>query len=517
MKKYRIIVLTIPLLLVTITTLAQPGKVLSYQRLSYNEGGLTIAKDSNPQIGSFTCFLGDLDKDGTKEIFTITQYNFGIGHILSLKPDGTVKKRVTIGRNKGLPDNAAGSWNTFGSSAANIGDINKDGVTDLAIGSSSANEIFILFLNTNGTIKDYKRIRAGENGFNTSLINIGDNFGSSIINIGDIDKNRTIELVIGAPYTDDGANEAGAIWILSLDSTGYCTDYKKISHNSGGGSLLGINKSVTRFGLSGCKYQDIDGDGIEEFFIGAPYVDINLKNKGLLFGISINSNKTLKYFKWIADSSINFGDTFKSNAYFSYYLASLGDIDGNGINDIVCYGANENRGQAKVLLLNESFKIKSNLKWDSLYNGLPAYTSGYAFGSGLSGINDLNGDGRLDAIVGLPLDDRNSYLYGAIYVLFLDGKQYNSSISTQLKDEKLKLYPNPLNKQSNLNIELPNDILNSPIAISIRNSLGQTIPKTPFKINNNIAKLENLELNTGVYYITVSNQNIEYFYKLIIE
>lgn len=513
----KLIIITIPLLLIFKSIYAQPGKVLSYQRLSYKEGGLTIAKDSNPQIGSFTCFLGDLDKDGTKEIFTITQYNYGIGHILSLKPDGTVKKRVTIGRNKGLPDNAAGSWNTFGTCAANIGDINKDGVTDLGIGSSSANEIFILFLNANGTIKDYKRIRTGENGFNTNLLNIGDNFGSSLINIGDIDKNRTIELVIGAPYTDDGANEAGAIWILSLDSTGYCTDYKKISHNSGGGSILGINKLVTRFGLSGCKYQDIDGDGIEEFFIGAPYVDINLKNKGLLYGISINSNKTMKYFKCIADTSINFGDTFKSNAYFSYYLASLGDIDGNGINDIVCYGANENRGQAKVLLFNESFKIKSNLKWDSLYNGLPAYTSGYAFGSGLSGINDLNGDGRLDAIVGLPLDDRNSYLYGAIYVLFLDGKQYNSSISTHLKDDRLMLFPNPLNKQSNLNIELPNEFINHEIEIRIVNSVGQEIALSEYKINNNLATIEKIDIESGVYYITVSSQNIEYFYKLIIE
>ncbi len=407
----------------------QPGKVLSYQRISYNVGDFTIPPDSVIALGDQNCFLGDLDGDGRMEIFSTSPQNLGLGYLISLNANGTNYKSRIIGRNRGLPNNATPTWYSFGLSCANIGDLNKDGITDLAIGnggeSGYGGDVFLIFLNADGSVKNYKVIGTGKNGFNATLGD-RDKFGSSITYLGDIDNDNTTELVIGASAANDGATESGAIWILSVDSTGFCKDYKKISHTSGGGGVLKINSDYTRFGMSSAKYKDIDGDSIPEFFVGSPFSKSHGITEGRFYGISINANKTLKSFKIISDTSQNFGDTLANPTFLSRSIGNLGDIDGNGLEDIAVgtnFYKNDNyRGHVRVLLMENNFKIKSSIEWDSLRNGIPAYKSSTHFGVGLTGVGDINKDGKLDAIVGLQRDNTNAQYYGAFYLLFLDGK-----------------------------------------------------------------------------------------------
>jgi hypothetical protein len=422
------IIIILSLALSSSIAFCQPGKVLSYQRISYKVGNCNIPTDSVVGLGDNCCFLGDLDKDGRNEVFSTSAQTLGLGYLFSLNADGTVYKSKIIGKNRGLPNNATPTWYGFGAASANIGDLNKDGITDLAIGnygeSGYGGDVFIVFLNADGSVKNHKVISSGKNGFN-AILGDRDKFGSSITNLGDIDNNKTIELVIGAPFTPDGATEAGAIWILSIDSTGYCTDNKKISHTSGGSDLK-VNSDYTRFGMTSTKFQDIDGDKIPEFFVGAPFSRSHGQFDGKFYGISINADKTLKSFKLMSDTTMNFGDTLVNPTFLSRSIGNFGDIDGNGYDDIavgtVLQGGDFSRGHVRVMLMENNFKIKSTIVWDSLQNGIPAYQSLTHFGLGLTGVGDINKDGRLDAIVGLPRDNTNAQYYGAFYVLFLDGK-----------------------------------------------------------------------------------------------
>lgn len=491
---------------------AQPGKVLSYQRLSFNVGNLKISPDSIGGLGTVSCFLGDLNNDGKKEIFTTQNSSAGLGHILSLNPDGTVFKYVTIGRNKGLPNNATPTWYSFGISCANIGDLNKDGVTDLAIGNSGesgySGDVIIALLNSNGTIKDFKVIKPGSNGFNASLGN-KDKFGSSILSLGDIDKNGTTELVIGAAATNDGNSESGAIWILSIDSAANCTEYKKISHTSGGGDILKLNIPYIRFGFSLTSYKDINGDGIPEFFVGAPFQNDN-SGTGRFYGISINANKTLKSFKLIADTTVNFGDTLIPPSKISESIANIGDIDGNGFDDIVVgtsfqgfYTSYYGRGVARVLLMEDNFKIKSNMVWDSLQNGIPAHKYNDLFARNVVGLGDINKDGRLDVLIGVPGDYKDAIGYGAMYVLFLDGKQYPVSVSKNTILTDLVVYPNPVEVGQPFRIQVPASLSGHPLIVSIKTILGQEIYNHQVQTTDNTLTLSQANLSPGLYILSV--------------
>ena len=71
----------------------------------------------------------------------------------------------------------------FGSAVANIGDLNNDGITDFAVGSEYDNDggtgrgaVWILFMKSDGTVKNHQKISYTEGNFNGYLYN-HDNFG----------------------------------------------------------------------------------------------------------------------------------------------------------------------------------------------------------------------------------------------------------------------------------------------------------------------------------------------------
>ena len=79
--------------------------------------------------------------------------------MLFLNPTGTVKSFQTIAHNTGggpmLVDQ-----DSFGSSVTSLGDLNGDGVTDLAVGACfddtegiDRGALYVLFMNPNGTAK----------------------------------------------------------------------------------------------------------------------------------------------------------------------------------------------------------------------------------------------------------------------------------------------------------------------------------------------------------------------------
>ena len=104
---------------------------------------------NNDEFGRAITSMGDLDGDGGTAMALVVgarlddagaggQNNRGAVHIMFMNTDGSVDSTVEINDNTSNGPNLKKNDN-FGQSAANIGDLNDDGVDDLVVGAPSDN------------------------------------------------------------------------------------------------------------------------------------------------------------------------------------------------------------------------------------------------------------------------------------------------------------------------------------------------------------------------------------------
>ena len=138
----------------------------------------------------------------------------------------------------------------FGWSVANIGDINSDGISDIAVGAvydatggANRGAVHILFMNADGTVKSLPspvKIASGTNGGPTLVNN--DYFGSSVANIGDLNGDGINDIAVGATgNTAGGIAYSGAVHILFMNADGTVKSLPspvKIASGTNGGPTI---------------------------------------------------------------------------------------------------------------------------------------------------------------------------------------------------------------------------------------------------------------------------------------
>lgn len=104
-----------------------------------------------------------------------------------------------------------------------VGASQDDGTMAHALEDSGA--VWILWLNGDGTVATAKPIRSPEVGG----LEEGDLFGDSVAMLGDLDGNGVPDLAVGDCGDDDGGEKTGAVRLLLLDSSGSVIGQLKIS------------------------------------------------------------------------------------------------------------------------------------------------------------------------------------------------------------------------------------------------------------------------------------------------
>merc|ERR1711861_84106 len=157
------------------------GTVKEYTPI-FSRHNMNLKLSEMDNFGESVLAIGDLDYDGITELLVGSNTypmgdSYGTVYLLYLNRDGTVKKTVRI---SGI-DGAIDEDDYLGTSLAIIGDLDYDGIQEIAIGAPGKKEkgaIFIVSLNKSGGIKDYFILDQTLNG--KSLDNIDElNFGIS--------------------------------------------------------------------------------------------------------------------------------------------------------------------------------------------------------------------------------------------------------------------------------------------------------------------------------------------------
>ena len=139
-----------------------------------------------------------------------------------MNTDGTMQATQKISQTNGEFDGFLGTGDQFGHAITNLGDLNDDGIDELAVGAPSSDDggldrgaVWILFMRSSGKVHSTSKI-SNTNGNFDGVLTDGNQFGSALANIGDLDDDGVTDIAAGANLDDDGKVNAGAVWVLFM-------------------------------------------------------------------------------------------------------------------------------------------------------------------------------------------------------------------------------------------------------------------------------------------------------------
>ncbi len=158
----------------------------------------------------------------------------------------------------------------LGRSVGNAGDINGDGLTDIVLGDYDNS--YIIFGQRDGYRSSFDlRSLNGTNGFSVPDINGSNSLGIAVSGVGDINGDGLADVALGAHFNNDLPKREipGTAYVIFGQANQFPAIFDlTLLDGNNGFSLQGINNG-DQFGKSITGIGDINGDGLADMAIGA--------------------------------------------------------------------------------------------------------------------------------------------------------------------------------------------------------------------------------------------------------
>lgn len=268
----------------------------------------------------------------------------------------------------------------WGTSIAVAGDVDQDGRDDILVGTSTADPS-----GAQGTVKLYSGLDQHVIWTWTGSSTTTSSLGTVVIAAGDLNADGVPDLLATAPLATP-------------------TGPRALVYSGADASLIRsfiAPPGLTSFGKSAAKLSDTNGDGVQDFAVGAPNWITNGTDTGRVYVFSGATGAQ----RYLLDGAA-------AQDLFGTSILGVGDFDGDGVGDFAVGATQRNASPAKPGYVD----IRSGATGGLIRRILGLPTEKW-FGCSLALLDDLDGDGKGDLAVGAPLSVSNGVTVGVVAVV----------------------------------------------------------------------------------------------------
>lgn len=298
-------------------------------KVSQGNGGFDEILEDNDGFGSAFAVLDDYDGDGVPELAVNKNWNtINKFWIMYMNSNGTVKSKKEI-----YATQFNGSTSRFAHQLEAIGDVDGNGYIDLAVSNSTLDggEVIVILMGADATVIGYNTIGSNKGGM-TETFEFGEGFGTGLGHLGDYNKDGIPDLAVYSRLSTSQQSEKSVSWLLYLDKAGLVSSFTKIDHATSGISFTGEDG----FGHDIENIGDLDDDGVDDLaFSHANYFENGVARVGRIMIAFMNADGSIKRWTEITDHSAGINEPVQNNINFGAEIEPLGDINNDGVEDIL--------------------------------------------------------------------------------------------------------------------------------------------------------------------------------------
>ena len=303
-----------------------------------------------------------------------------------------------------LEANATTSYVGFAQTANAAGDVNCDGFDDIIVGAPGLTGAAVFYGSATGR---YNPLTGSAN-IPDWAVNPDFEFGFSVSAAGDVNGDNCDDVIIGAHQASNGSAQEGRAYVYHGSPSGLATTPAWVAES---------DQANAWFGYSVSTAGDVNGDGYDDVIIGGYRYDDGENDEGIAMvffgsatGLPDADDDGIAHpgdAAWQATGNL-------SSANFGEAVATAGDVNGDGYDDIVIgapgYQVSQfQRGKAFVYFGSPSGPTSSGTAdWSAELGG--------DAGQAVATAGDVNNDGYDDIIVGAPGFGNGQQWEGGAYV-----------------------------------------------------------------------------------------------------